>query len=320
LLIDLSAGRYLDRGTVIRETIQLAMSTHGWLPVASRASAALLLTVASGFADAPTSQNAVRRIQTIRSVTVTPSKDGATVVIEASGPLAQPSSGLANDPPRIYIDFIDVLPGQPIQPVSENPYVRRVRVAEHNATPLITRVVIDLTRKATYRIDSSTAQQGRVTVSLEVAGDPIDVPQHSAARPSTPATTQTATPVAPGQAATEQVYDVRISAALVRLHALRPLLESIDRQADPLAGNLDAAVGEFEAIGKILSGIKAPRSREATHALLQRTCTMGVRAIRTRQDGARTNDPAATLNAASAAAGALLMLDRANKELVGAGK
>jgi len=44
---------------------------------------------------------------------------------------------------------------------------------------------------------------------------------------------------------------------------------------------------------------------------------MGVRAIRMRQDGARTTDPGATLNAASAAAGALLMLDRANKELAG---
>jgi hypothetical protein len=302
---------------LIRETIQFAMSANGWLPVAGRAWAALLLTVASGSADAPTSQNALRRIQTVRSVTVTPSKDGAIIVIEASGPLAQPSSGLANEPPRIYIDFIDVLPGPPIQPVSENPYVRRVRVAEHSASPLITRVVIDLTRKATYRIDSSTAQQGRVTVSLEGARDPIDVTQHSAARATTPATTPTATPVASGQAATERAYDVRISAALVRLHALRPLLESIDRLTDPLAGNLDAAVGEFEAIGKILSGIKAPRSREATHALLQRTCTMGVRAIRMRQDGARTTDPGATLNAASAAAGALLMLDRANKELAG---
>jgi hypothetical protein len=34
-----------------------------------------------------------------------------------------------------------------------------------------------------------------------------------------------------------------------------------------------------------------------------------------RQDGARSNDPTAALNAASAAAGALIMLDRANKEL-----
>ena len=290
------------------------MSTKGWLTVVSRACVAIVLTVASGLTDASASQNALPRVRTLRSVTVTASKDGATVVIEASGPLTQPSSGLANDPPRIYIDFVDVLPGEPIQPAQENPYVRRVRVAEHSASPLVTRVVIDLTKKATYRIDASTAQQGRVTVSLEVARDPLDATQQPAARAATPTTAQTATPAA-GRAAAERAYDVRISAALVRLHALRPLLESIDRQANPLPANLDAAVGEFEAIGKIFSGIKAPRSREATHALLQRTCTMAVRAIRMRQDGARTNDPGATLNAASAAAGALLMLERANKEL-----
>jgi hypothetical protein len=47
---------------------------------------------------------------------------------------------------------------------------------------------------------------------------------------------------------------------------------------------------------------------------------MGARAVRMRQDGARTNDSAATLNAASAAAGALMMMDRANRELAGEGK
>ena len=45
---------------------------------------------------------------------------------------------------------------------------------------------------------------------------------------------------------------------------------------------------------------------------------MGERAVRMRQDGARANDPAAVPNAASAAAlGALMMLDRANKDLAG---
>jgi hypothetical protein len=108
---------------------------------------------------------------------------------------------------------------------------------------------------------------------------------------------------------------VRVSAALVRLYALRSLLQSIDRQADPLPSNLDAAVSEFEAIGKLLSGIKPPRSREGTHSLLERASTMGARAVRMRQDASESKDPTATLNAASAAAGALLMLDRANKDL-----
>lgn len=302
---------------MIRETIRFAMSTRGWLSVGSRAWLAALLAVAS--TTEPTGQSALRRIETLRSVTVAPTKSGATVVIEGNGPLAQPSSGLANDPPRIYIDFVDVLPGPPILPPPENPFVRRVRVAEHSASPLVTRVVIDLSMRATYRIDSSASQQGRITVSLEASRDPISATQQSAAR-GTPPAPKAAGPPTPEPAAAERAYDLRIAAALVRLYALRPLLESIDRQANPVPDNMDAGVGEFEAIAKILGGIKAPRSRERAHALLQRTCTMGVRAIRVRQDGARTNDPGSSLNAASAAAGALLMLDRANKDLAGEGK
>jgi hypothetical protein len=46
-------------------------------------------------------------------------------------------------------------------------------------------------------------------------------------------------------------------------------------------------------------------------------CTFGTRAVRMRQDEIRTQDAAAGWNAASAAAGALLMLDRANVDLAG---
>lgn len=291
-------------------------------------------------------QTAAKRIEiSLRAITVVASGESATVVIEANGPLSPPSSGFARNPARVYIDFTDVLPGQPVQPVLPNPIVRRVRVAEHNAAPLVTRVVIDLTKETSYRIDSSTLTHGRLVVMLGVPGgvdapkpqappatkpspsakpQPPAPPQPSAARDAaraTPPPTQPSAAAPPAQgSAAQQAYEVRVSAALVRLHALRPLLESIDRQVDPLQGNLDAAVGEFESIAKLLGGIKAPRARESAHALLQRSCTMGARAVRMRQDGARANDSSATLNAASAAAGALMMMDRANKELAGEGK
>jgi AMIN domain len=305
------------------------------------------MTVASAIAVAPDSSAQTTgggAGTALRAVTVVPSKDGATVVIEANGTLPPPSSGFVNNPSRVYIDFTNVLPGQPIQPAPANPLVRRVRVAEHNSSPLVTRVVIDLTGPTAYRIDSSNLAQGRVTVTLggtdsatpPRAQSPAP-PAHasSSAKPQPPAAGRGPGPVPreprdgissskagiqepiSGRTAAENAYGVRVSAALVRLHALRPLLESIDRQADPLQGNLDAAVSELQAIGKLLDGIRAPRTREGTHALLQRTCTMGVRAVRMRQDGARTNDAAAVVNAASAAAGALLMLDRANRELAG---
>jgi hypothetical protein len=79
-------------------------------------------------------------------------------------------------------------------------------------------------------------------------------------------------------------------------------------------GNLDAAATEFDDLAKVLTTIKPPSSRASTHVLLLRTCTLGARAVRLRQ-GAAGQNAAASWEPASAAAGALMMLDRANTEL-----
>jgi hypothetical protein len=318
------------------------MSGADQLSAVRRAWPAIIFIAVAAIAVAASSprQASVKRAETLRTVAVVPTKEGATVVIEASGPLLQPSSGFANGPPRIYIDLNDVLPGDVTPSVTQDPLVRRIRVAEHSSSPLVTRVVIDLTRDLPYRVDSSARAQGRIVVAVGV-GQPVAAPSTQTLPPAQPppspkppsaSQAATSSPSAPREAArssgqtpasppvgrsmsVENAYGVRVSAALVRLHALRPLLESIDHQTEILSGNLDAAVNEFDTIGKLLGAIKPPRSRAGTHALLQRTCTMGARAVRMRQDGARSNDPTAALNAASAAAGALIMLDRANKEL-----
>jgi hypothetical protein len=317
------------------------MSGADQLSAVRRAWPAIIFIAVAAIAVAASSprQASVKRAETLRTVAVVPTKEGATVVIEASGPLPQPSSGFANGPPRIYIDLNDVLPGDVTASVTQNPLVRRIRVAEHSSSPLVTRVVIDLTRALPYRVDFSARAQGRIVVTVE-GGQPASPsaqtspPGQPPPSPKPPSASQAATsspsparegarsgaqtavsPPVGRSMSVENAYGLRVSAGLVRLHALRPLLESIDRQTEILSGNLDAAVNEFDAIAKLLGAIKPPRSRAGTHALLQRTCTMGARAVRMRQDGARSNDPTAALNAASAAAGALMMLDRANKEL-----
>jgi hypothetical protein len=342
-LTDLNVCGRLIHGLYFRETIALHMSGADQLTSLRQArQAILLMAVASLLGSAADSwgQTTGKRVETtLRAVTMMPTKDGVSVVIEGSGPL-QPSSGFANGPPRIYIDLNDVLPGDVTPSVTQNPLVRRIRVAEHSSRPLVTRVVIDLTRALPYRVDSSARAQGRIVVTVEV-GQPVAPPSTQPSSPAQPspspkpppasqASTSSPSPVREGarsgaqtavsppvgrSVSVENAYGVRVSAALVRLHALRPMLESIDRQTEILSGNLDAAVNEFDAIARLLGAIKPPRSRAGTHALLQRTCTMGARAVRMRQDGARSNDPTAALNAASAAAGALMMLDRANKEL-----
>ena len=262
------------------------------------------------------------------------------MVIEGNGALPEPASEALLNPPRIYLDFSDVLSNATVQPVVPNPVVSRIRVAQHSASPLVTRVVLDLIRSTTYRIDSSARSQGRVVVVLGVPGSqpptssPVReraraAPQSPAASPPAPAA-KTASTVPPrsgspsssgssvsrGRAkVADNQYGMRVAAALLRLHALRPLLESIDRRVDGVSGDLDAAAKEFDAIGKLLSTIKPPASREGAHALLQRVCTLGARAVRMRQDAAGTTDSTPNWDAASAAAGALLMLDRANTDL-----
>jgi hypothetical protein len=297
----------------------------------------------------------------IRSVRTEAGKDGSTmVVVEGTGPLPEPSSGVAaTPPPRIYLDFTDVLPDLNLPPVSPTALVKAVRVAEHTASPLVTRVVINLAKATTYRVDTSGRSQGRIAVVLSALPSEraatAPPPAASATKPSAPATSArptqprpapppstpekeqprpvqppstpapppsaaspptTQSPAARGRSdAAESQYGIRISSALVRLHALRLLLEAIDRRADPIPGDLNAAAAEFDAIGKLLSGIKPPSNREGTHALLLRTCTLGARAVRMRQEASATKDAAKGWDAASAAAGALMMFDKANTDL-----
>lgn len=311
------------------------------MPAQARLAILLLVmaTLLGVAADSSGQTTGKRAVSTLRSITTTPMRDGVSVAIEGNGALPTPSSGVANNPPRVYLDLNDVLPGEVSLSVVPSPLVKRVRVAEHSASPLVTRVVIDLTRDSPYHVDSSACAQGRIVVIVG-AGQPTApsgaassparsssssvpspamqpaTPLPSGARSAAPSGAQApASPGAGRSVSVENAYAGRVSPALIRLQALRPLLETIDRQAETPPENLDAAAREFDAIAKLLAAIKPPRSRESTHALLERTCTMGARAARIRQDGTRSHDPAAPLNAASAAAGALIMLDRANTEL-----
>ena len=233
----------------------------------------------------------------IRSVRVELANQSGIVVIviEASGALPAPTSGRASDPARIYLDFPYVLPLRVVEPVSTNPLLTRIRVAQHSASPLVTRLVLDLIQETTYRLDVSARTEGRVVVLLRAKSAASSPPRVSAVP-------------------TDTLYTLHVSATLVRLDALRPLLEAIDRRTATLPGDLDAAFNEFDEAAKVLTTVKPPSSRASTHALLLRTCTMGERAVRLRQS-AIGHDSASSWEAASAAAGALLMLGRANAEL-----
>ena len=284
----------------------------------------------------------------LRAVRVDAGESGGatTVILEADGPLPVPLSGALDGPPRIYLDLNGVRPGTAVRLAEPGALVLRARVALHGANPISTRVVLDLSRQTPYRIDSSGRAQGRLTIVIGIppsapapAPPPVQkptqatippaqatispraAPSPSAAPPPAPAPPASTPPVAGPPAAPQRrasggdAYVAQVSVALARLQALRPLLASIDRRAPEPVGDLRAAILEFNAVTRLLVAIKVPTSRETTQDLLLRACDLGARASRMRMELESTGDLAPGWNAASAAAGALIMLDSASAEL-----
>lgn len=107
-------------------------------------------------------------------------------------------------------------------------------------------------------------------------------------------------------------YRAQINAPLDQLRGLRPLLASIDLLKTEALPGVPAAIERAESIRQSLAAIKPPPDLGPTHDMLLQSCTLAQRALKLRVSGA---DPAVLRNAGSAAAGALLLLDRVCIEL-----
>ncbi len=81
---------------------------------------------------------------------------GPIVVLQGNGALTPATIELTKESPyRLVLDFAGVSSTvKGTTPVGSDP-VDRVRVARHSASPLVTRVVIDLKRPVPYRVDQS---------------------------------------------------------------------------------------------------------------------------------------------------------------------
>jgi hypothetical protein len=121
------------------------------------------LTPAHGAAQS--SGSVVRAIQIVEEGGLT------RVTIDADGPLPVPLSESLNNPPRIFFDLAGVthkIKGPTV--TNGGGVVRRVRIALHEASPPVTRVVIDLTRPENHRVYvEPQAGQIRVFVGSESA-------------------------------------------------------------------------------------------------------------------------------------------------------
>jgi hypothetical protein len=301
---------------------------------ATRAARTPELARAAGATDDQTRRLASRpSLQTVRLIDV---GDGeASVFLSADGALPSPKVGVLTDPPGISLDFPDVAAATEGIRVNGDLLVRGVRVAVSQAQPLVTRVAIDLARPVPYRIEAGQRNSGQLTIVVGVpaalAGAPPPRPVAQAApaagRPpqaGEPSTRAARSPefaraagAATARTAAKDVaqYLQRASSLLERLERLRPLLVSLDALAAVPEVQLKATAEEFASIRQALAAVVPPRALVATHELFRDVCVLGAASVAARVAPAAPDDSTRAWNAAAAAAGAIMLLDRAWAEV-----
>jgi hypothetical protein len=110
-------------------------------------------------------------------------------------------------------------------------------------------------------------------------------------------------------------YRQQVSGALDRLRMQQPLLKSLDANEDQAVERVQMAVDEFERLKQELAAVKPPDTLRAQHGMLVQSSTLAVMAATLRLEWLRTGDATTKRNASSAAAGAILLLNRACGEL-----
>jgi hypothetical protein len=336
--------------------------------------AGVVWMMAPGIVGAVPAEGQAARTTAIRAIS-TAASGPALVTIEATGALPLPTSGVVDGPPRIYFDFPGVALNAPRLTASTDPRIRRIRAGVHSATPLVTRVVLDLVTLQPFRLERVGA--GRITVIVggspsqpspgiapvpplperppaspvarELVREPmvavpavprepapsVTPPPASVALTPPPARPVTPVPAPPPERLPEKPppraspsasgpplpardlerYRRQVSPALDRLRLQQPLLTSLDGAEDQTVDRLQLAVEEFERLRQELAGIKPPETLRSQHDMLFQSTTLALMATRLRLEAFRTSDPTTLRNAASAAAGATLLLDRACADL-----
>lgn len=233
----------------------------------------------------------------MRAAAIEPASDGpAAVVLESTAPLPHPVVGVLDGPPRIYFDFAGFRPGPSLAASADDRIVRGVRIALHSAEPLLTRVVIDLHGPTRYRMDTRAAASGRLVILVGAVA-----PIARASRDALPTTSGTR---AQG-----------LAAVLTQLDALTPLLTAIDSRGETSTVSLQGAAAQIDSAADALRTLQpAPALRPARDRLAQ-ACALARQAVSARLEAAASGNAALNWNAASAAAGALLLLDAARGDL-----
>jgi AMIN domain len=221
-----------------------------------------------------------------------------TIVVEAATPLPRPVIGVLDGPPRIYVDLAGFRPGASTLTSPDDGIVRGVRIALHSADPLLTRVVIDLREPTRHRLDTSTLASGRLTIVVGGSAPAAPVTRAASTRPA----------VTPSSSA-------RLRTLLTEFDALTPLLKTIDARGDASAVSLQAAALQIDGLTDVLRRVPTTPAARPTRDRLAQAAALAMQAVKARLEFAASGNTALTWNAASAAAGALLLLDSAREDL-----
>ncbi len=100
-----------------------------------------------------------------------------------------------------------------------------------------------------------------------------------------------------------------------RLARLGPRLEDVKSLAGPAVSSLPGLIQSLERIARELATISPPADLAQAHATLQSAAELGQQAMRTRERAAALADVAMAWDASSAAAGSIMMLSQARRQI-----
>jgi hypothetical protein len=236
--------------------------------------------------------------------------DAALPVVEisADGALPEPVVGVLDGPPRIYLDLRDVTVGAAAPPGTLG-VVAQVRVALHSLSPEVTRVVIDLTDSRGYTLDESQRRTGLIRVSITAAAaSPLPSSTRAAGRLSS--ARESGGRGAP--AAGVNRYRAQVMPILEQLASVAGVLESIDQRTNVASDRLDLAARTLALVRDELDAVRPTEQTTDVHDTLRSACRFATTAV---SQARAANGHDVPWTASSAAAGSLILLDRARAAL-----
>jgi type IV pilus assembly protein PilQ len=149
-------------------------------PAPKRESAARPVTAPETAADPATLPAAATTIERVR----TSRKGGSTIVtITGNGRLTPTGVTESRDlPRRLILDFPNVASNVAPELQGDGTLVRRVRVALNNNTPLVTRVVMEISEGATYTVQRNSPTEREVTLVFDAPKAPVTATAANAPR------------------------------------------------------------------------------------------------------------------------------------------